>query len=182
MALLSRKPEGVADGDGSAHAHGRVQTDLHGPDESLPASISRDGATKENETVTRLLVIEDNPDDRRLYREALEASADATFVETGASGLEHLRADPDGERPELVFLDLDLPDVSGFDVLERRAEDPALRAVPTVVVSGSTRPVDVDRAYDLGANAYLVKPMDPGEFITMVRRARAFWTTHGDET
>jgi CheY-like chemotaxis protein len=80
--------------------------------------------------------------------------------------------------PSLVLLDLNLPCWSGFEVLEWIRQQPQLRRVPVVVLSSSNRPDDIARAYDVGANCYLVKPNALPELTELVRALHDFWLLH----
>jgi CheY-like chemotaxis protein len=77
--------------------------------------------------------------------------------------------------PGFVLLDLNLPYWSGFEVLEWIRRQPELRRVPVVVFSSSNRPDDIARAYDAGANGYLVKPNALGELTSLILALRDFW-------
>jgi CheY-like chemotaxis protein len=80
--------------------------------------------------------------------------------------------------PALVLLDLNLPYWSGFQVLEWIRQQPSLRRLPVVIFTSSSRPDDVARAYDAGANGYLVKPNALGELKSQVSALRDFWLRH----
>jgi CheY-like chemotaxis protein len=80
--------------------------------------------------------------------------------------------------PGLVLLDLNLPYWSGFEVLEWIRQQPQLRRLPVVVLSSSNRPDDIARAYDAGANGYLVKPNALTELTSLVLALRDFWLLH----
>ena len=80
--------------------------------------------------------------------------------------------------PGLVLLDLNLPYWSGFEVLEWIRQQPELRRVPVFILSSSNRPDDIARAYDAGANGYLVKPNALAEFTSLVLALRDFWLVH----
>ena len=91
--------------------------------------------------------------------------------------------EPYGDRgrhplPGLVLLDLNLPYWSGFEVLTWIRQQPELRRVPVVILSSSNRPDDIARAYDAGANGYLVKPNALPELTSMVQALRDFWLLH----
>ena len=79
-------------------------------------------------------------------------------------------------RPDVVLLDLNMPRASGVDVLRRVKGDPDLRTIPVVVFSTSRSDVDVAVAYECGANAYVVKPLDLQRFMTVVRNIEEHWT------
>ena len=80
--------------------------------------------------------------------------------------------------PDLVLLDLNLPYWSGFEVLEWLRQQPQLRRLPVVVFTSSSRPDDIARAYDAGANGYVVKPNALADLTSLVRALREFWLVH----
>jgi CheY-like chemotaxis protein len=80
--------------------------------------------------------------------------------------------------PGLVLLDLNLPYWSGFEVLEWLRQQPQLRRLPVVVFTSSSRPDDIARAYDAGANGYVVKPNALADLTSLVRALREFWLVH----
>jgi CheY-like chemotaxis protein len=80
--------------------------------------------------------------------------------------------------PGLVLLDLNLPYWSGFQVLEWMRQQPQLRRLPVVIFTSSSRPDDIVRAYEVGANAYLVKPNALGDLTAQVTALRDFWLGH----
>ena len=128
-----------------------------------------------------VLLVEDNPGDVRLTREAFdEAALDVQLhvVTDGEEALSFLgRCGEDDEvpRPEMVLLDLNLPKVDGLDVLETIKADEELRTIPVIVLTGSTAEEDVAESYDRHTNAYLTKPVDPEEFVSLVRTFGDFW-------
>ena len=129
----------------------------------------------------RILLVEDNPGDVRLTREAFKQGRienDLYVVTNGVQALEFLyqRGEyADAPRPDLVLLDLNLPRKNGDEVLEEIKDDPELRSIPTIVLTSSQAETDIITSYDLHANAYLTKPVDPDEFITTVRAFERFW-------
>jgi len=130
-----------------------------------------------------ILMVEDNPGDVRLAKEALRAGTVATNVvvaEDGERALAILRAQPpyrDAVRPDLVILDLNLPRKDGREVLAEMKTDPALRSIPVVVLSSSKAPDDVDRAYQLGVNSYINKPMKLDNYMNVVKWIASYWLT-----
>lgn len=80
-----------------------------------------------------------------------------------------------GSFPVLFLLDINMPRCTGLEVLERLRDTPLHRTVPIVVFSSSNHPSDVEKAYRLGANAYLVKPTSTSQRNEMIRTIRAFW-------
>ncbi|MFU8868699.1 response regulator [Natronococcus sp.] len=129
---------------------------------------------------SRLLLIENDPDDARRAREAFETVATETEIEVatdGAAALEFLRERvEESERiPDLVLLALDLPEVDGFEFLENVRDDADLVQLPVLVLSDSSASSDVHESYERAANAYLSKPSDPDEFETVASAIDRFW-------
>lgn len=135
-------------------------------------------------TAKRLLLIDDSPRDTELTLNALQAYHLANEVVTlrdGAEALDYLFrrgpfADRDPVDPVLVMLDLKMPKVDGLEVLRQVKRDPRLKCIPIVVMTSSREEQDVVRSYQLGVNAYVVKPLDFHEFIEAIRVVGAFWT------
>ncbi|WP_255194153.1 response regulator [Natronobeatus ordinarius] len=129
----------------------------------------------------QILLVEDNPGDVRLTKEAFKQGRienDLHVVTDGHEALEFLaqrEAYEDAPRPDLILLDLNLPRKNGDEVLEELKGDPELRCIPVIVLTSSKAEEDVVRSYELHANAYLTKPVDPDEFIDAVKAFEAFW-------
>ena len=85
-------------------------------------------------------------------------------------------ADRTGHNPALLLLDLKMPKVDGIEVLRQVKSDPALKTIPVVVLTSSREERDLLRTYDLGVNAYVVKPVDFHEFVDAVKMLGSFWT------
>ncbi len=138
-----------------------------------------------NESANRdpadVLLVEDNPGDVRLTREAFsEGRIENTLhvANDGAEALDfiHQRGEyEDAPRPDIVLLDLNLPRKSGEEVLEEIRSDDDLEHLPVIVLTSSEAEEDVVKSYELCANAYLTKPVDPSEFIETVRSFERFW-------
>ncbi|WP_435127245.1 response regulator [Halobaculum sp. D14] len=130
-----------------------------------------------------ILLVEDNPGDVRLTKEAFadaKLANDLHVVTDGEAALEFLfqRGEhADAPRPNLTLLDLNLPKVDGLDVLEEMNDDPALQRIPVVVLTGSEAEEDIVQSYEHHSNAYLTKPIDPDEFVDLVRSFEEFWLT-----
>lgn len=130
-----------------------------------------------------ILLVEDNPRDLELSLLALEKSNLANEVVTVRDGKEALdylfRRGPYAERqqgnPAVVLLDLKLPKVDGIEVLEKIKAEPTLQAVPVVMLTTSREEKDLLRSYQLGVNAYVVKPVVFKEFIEAIRELGIFW-------
>ena len=112
-----------------------------------------------------ILLVDDDPDYLEIARRALRLErldVEVLAARTGADALRILGLDgrDSGSAPPnlvVAFVDLDMPDLDGWDVLRRVRADERLRRLPVVIVSSSPRPEDVRRSYDLGANSYVVK-------------------------
>ena len=123
----------------------------------------------------KILLVEDNAADARLFAEALKGEttmdADLTVVKDGEEALDYLykRGRHAGAtRPHMIFLDLNLPKRSGHEVLEKIKSDEDLKRTPVVVLTTSRSPDDVNRSYELYANAYLTKPSDLEQFLKVM--------------
>lgn len=131
----------------------------------------------------RVLVVEDNPADVRLLREALKAArvwCELDVVEDGEAALDYLfrrgRFSSVAE-PELVLLDLNLPRKNGLEVLAIVKADPTLKRVPIVILTTSENEDDVLRTDALKASCYIRKPPKLDDFIRIVRAIDNFWLT-----
>ena len=129
----------------------------------------------------RVLLVEDDPGDVVIAREALEAARLHTrlaVVSDGPEALAYLRGTGEhagAERPDLILLDLNLPGMSGHEVLVEVKSDPHLRRIPVVVLSTSASTEDVTKSYDLHANVYVSKPVDFNAFARVVKQIDEFF-------
>jgi CheY-like chemotaxis protein len=126
-----------------------------------------------------VLLVEDDPGDVVLIQEAFEHNKVRNHLHVvgdGVEAMEFLRRE-DGERPDLILLDLNLPRKDGREVLAEVKGDPALRSIPVVVLTTSKAEEDILRSYDLHANAYVTKPVDFNRFIEVVRQIDEFFVT-----
>ncbi|WP_108661659.1 response regulator [Acuticoccus kandeliae] len=129
----------------------------------------------------RVLLVEDNPADAELTREALEEnriSVDLSVVSDGVKAVEFLhRRGPfvAARRPDLIVLDLNLPRLHGKEVLASVRAADHLRVVPVVILTSSSAAKDVRESYELGANCYVTKPLELHAFQSIVRTLEAFW-------
>jgi two-component system, response regulator len=135
------------------------------------------------DTLKRILLAEDSVRDAELAIEALETNRlanEVIHVRDGAETLDYLFRQgrfsdrPPGE-PAVVLLDLKMPKVDGMEVLRRIKSDPALRRIPVVIMTSSREEQDLIKSYELGVNAYVVKPVQFHEFIGAVQQLGAFW-------
>lgn len=133
---------------------------------------------------SKILLVEDDPNDVELTLSALarnRLSDEVAVVRDGEEALDYLfrrgeYASREDSNPPVVLLDLKLPKVSGMEVLEHVKSDPFLRIVPVVVLTSSREERDLMKSYDLGTNAYVVKPVDFGDFVEAVNQVGTFWT------
>jgi len=130
-----------------------------------------------------ILLVEDNPNDVELTLAALAKSHlanDVVVVRDGAEALDYLNrattfaARPPG-LPAVVMLDLKLPKIDGLQVLERIKQNPELRSLPVVMVTSSREERDLVQSYQLGVNAYVVKPVSFNEFVEVIQDLGVFW-------
>jgi len=129
-----------------------------------------------------LLLVEDNPDDVEIAIRALRKGRqfnDIRVVRDGEEALSLLFHDGirglDQFRPDLILLDLHLPRVSGLDVLERIKTSDELSSIPVIVLTVSEREGDIARAYQLGANTYITKPVDFEKFTHAIDTLWEYW-------
>ncbi len=130
-----------------------------------------------------ILLAEDNPEDVELTLSALEEvhlANDVVTVGDGAEALDYLyrrgrfEGRPPGD-PAVVFLDLKMPRVDGMEVLRTIKRDERLKVIPTVILTSSREEQDLVESYELGINAYVVKPVDFSQFVQAVKQLGLFW-------
>lgn len=131
-----------------------------------------------------ILLVEDNEDDEVLTLRALRKNNIANEVVIARDGAEaldfmfgtgpHTGRDT-SEQPQVVLLDLNLPKISGHDVLKRVRADPRTRHLPIVVLTSSKEDEDLIQSYTNGANAYVRKPVEFGQFTEAVKTLGLFW-------
>lgn len=130
-----------------------------------------------------LLLVEDNPGDVRLTKEALKDGrflVNLHVVGDGVSAMEFLRRKGEhlnAPEPHLILLDLNLPKMSGREVLKEIKTDPSLRHIPVIIMTTSKAEQDILKAYDLNANCYIAKPVDLDQFLHIIRSIEDFWLT-----
>lgn len=136
-----------------------------------------------NDKKPTLLIAEDDDNDFLFLEQALEMEkfeADIRRAVDGVEAIEYLAGDNDFANreahplPHMILLDLKMPRRNGFEVLEWMREHGELETLPVVVFSSSEEPADVEKAYELGASGYLVKPSSYGAYPEIVRRLGEF--------
>ena len=128
-----------------------------------------------------VLLVEDNPDDVELSLRALKRAHLVNPIRIARDGAEALdllfgSGEPRAPwLPRVVLLDLKLPRVGGLQVLERIRADARTKSLPVVVLTSSREEPDVRRAYELGANSYIVKPVEFEKFVAAVGEVGLYW-------
>ena len=130
------------------------------------------------------MLIEDNPNDIKLTLHAFKSANLANTVHIARDGVEALdflfgsapsRDQQALENPKLILLDLKLPRLDGHEVLKRIKNDPRTCGIPVVVLTSSSEERDVMRTYEVGANSYIIKPVDFEQFTESVRDIGKYW-------
>jgi two-component system response regulator len=138
-------------------------------------------------TEIEILLVEDSMHDAELTMRALYKNNVAQHIlhlKNGAAALDFLFGTGDytgrnvNNKPKLILLDLKMPKVSGLEVLEKISAHPLTQKIPVVVLTSSKEHPDVDKAYTLGANSYIVKPVDFEDFRTIVNNLGIYWLKH----
>lgn len=136
------------------------------------------------EKPVRILLVEDDPSHRLLIRKNLEnhgVSNDIIEAEDGQEALDYIYgAGVYADRkkypmPDLVILDIKMPRMDGFGVLERLKSDPKTKRIPVIMLTTSSRDEEIAKGYEYGANAYVTKPLDFSEFAQKLHDLKMFW-------
>lgn len=131
-----------------------------------------------------ILFAEDSLDDANLTIRALKKSGftnNLYHVKDGAEALDFIycqgiyAARNIMEKPKLILLDLKMPKISGLQVLEKLKSDPDLKSIPVVILTSSKENPDVEKCYSLGANSYIVKPVDSDNFFNAIKEIGLYW-------
>lgn len=186
IVLLSAYPTDGRGAPGVVAAHMRKPFDMAALVETLERLAGRPAqpprALPAADRALRVLLVEDNPADADLVAEALEALDDGEaqpvleVVADGESALAHMRETTVESRPDVVLLDLNLPRLDGFSVLDALKSDPATRQVPVVMLTTSDDPHDIDEAYRRQVNCFVSKPFEIDHFIEVVQALVVYWS------
>ena len=136
-----------------------------------------------NAELKHILLVDDSPRDTELAIDALRQNHLANEIialHNGAEALDYLyRRGPFADRPNgnpaVVLLDMKMPKVDGLEVLQQMKNDPQLKMIPVVMLTSSREDQDLKKCYQLGVNAYIVKPVQFHEFVEAVKLVGAFW-------
>lgn len=130
-----------------------------------------------------ILLVEDNPDDVELTRRAFRKSrlsSNLIVKQDGQHAIDYLFGNDEQGRPNplptVMLLDLNMPRISGLEVLKKIREEERTRSVPVVVLTTSDEQRDVVDSYQLGANSYIRKPVDTQEFFEAIQALEVYWT------
>ena len=135
-------------------------------------------------TEVEILLAEDSIDDATLTIRALTKSGFSNklqHVKDGAEALDYLYCKGMYasrnilKHPKLILLDLKMPKVTGMQVLEKIKSDPDLKCIPVVILTSSKEDPDIKKCYELGANSYIVKPVDSDKFFLAIKEIRMYW-------
>jgi CheY-like chemotaxis protein len=133
----------------------------------------------------QILLVDDNPNDIELTRTALERDnliEEIVALRDGGEALDYLYRrgkfqDRPSSNPVVVFLDLKMPKVNGLEVLGQMKSDAALKKIPIVMLTSSREEADLIKSYELGVNAYVVKPVGFNKFVEAIRQLGTFWVS-----
>lgn len=132
----------------------------------------------------RILLVEDNPGDQNLVKEAFKNEGKNLLLDTVDDGVEALdflrRRGPyeQAQKPDLIILDLNLPRKDGREVLQEIKNDDNLKRIPVLILTTSQAEQDIRTCYELHANSYFIKPNLFNEFLQIVGKIKDYWLTH----
>ncbi|MCX6249144.1 MAG: response regulator [Bacteroidetes bacterium] len=132
-----------------------------------------------------ILLVEDNPNDVELTLEALSEhnlANNVTIAKDGVEALEYLRYEGEFKQrkrgnPAVILLDIKMPRMDGIEVLQAIRTDDKLKTLPVVMLSSSREEPDLKKCYELGVNAYVVKPVNFKDFLEVVKQISIFWVS-----
>jgi len=134
-------------------------------------------------TPVDVLLVEDSAGDVRLTQEAFREATRSVHLHAVSDGVEAITflkqegVHADAPRPDLILLDLNIPKMDGREVLTQIKTDESLKTIPTIILTTSEAPADIEKSYELQANCYLSKPVQLEEFVSVVKSINDFWLT-----
>jgi two-component system, response regulator len=126
----------------------------------------------------QILLVEDNPDHVLLAKRALKianVNGELVVMNDGEQALAYLNGKPASALPQVVLLDLGLPGISGLEVLQQIRNDPMTHDLPVVILSTSDEVSDKQKGYAIGANSYILKPVEFNRFVHVVEMLAEYW-------
>ncbi|MCX6678160.1 MAG: response regulator [Methanothrix sp.] len=121
----------------------------------------------------KILLVEDNLEDAAVTKRVLshnKLNKDLVIAARGKEALAALQNITKADLPQLILLDINLPDISGIDLLTSIKKDNNLRSIPVVILTGSNVDQDIQKSYDLGADSYLVKPISNDALMLVIKK------------
>ena len=136
----------------------------------------------------KILLVEDNHNDIELTLEALSEqnlAGRVIVVNDGVEAMEYMHykgryQNREKEYPAVIFLDIKMPRMDGLEVLSELKSNAELKIIPVVMLTSSREEPDLKKCYELGANAYVVKPVNFKDFIDVVKQLGMFWAIHNE--
>jgi two-component system response regulator len=125
-----------------------------------------------------IILVEDNPDDAKLSIRALKKGNLANnllHLWDGEEAIQYLNQNKQNNLPKLILLDLKMPKIDGIELIQYLKNDDLLKTIPIVVLTSSKENKDIQKAYELGANAYIIKPVEFEKFARAVSEIGVFW-------
>lgn len=135
-------------------------------------------------TAKQVLVLEDEPADVFLLQRAFSKSrmpVSLHFVRDGQEAISYLGGEGEyadrqaNPLPDFILLDIKTPKLTGFEVLRWLRQQPGLKRLPVSILSSSSLKIDVNRAYELGANSFLIKPQEPADLADLITQLEGYW-------
>ena len=136
-------------------------------------------------TMNHIILVEDDPDDVYFFKSGMrdcERDCDITVMENGDNLFRFLDRSEVSDEMEssLIFLDLNLPKMSGFDILTALKEQKLLNKLAIVIYTTSNYQKDIDKAYELGAKSYFIKPSKRGDLISLLNTTTDYWFNYNE--
>lgn len=131
-----------------------------------------DNEQEKKEQPTKIVLADDDKDDQEIFTEAVsetDIAASVTTVDDGQELIDHLK-DPAEPNPDIIFMDINMPVKSGKQALQEIKSDEELKEIPTVILSTSKNPKDVEETFNAGANLYVHKPYSFKNFVLLLKR------------
>ena len=123
-----------------------------------------------------VLIVDDDEDDQFLIKAAFEKDSSQYNLQFATDGTDLLKGiESPHFLPDLILLDLNMPVMNGFEVLKHLKNSPIYRHVPVVVLTTSANEIDINRAYELGANTFITKPINHQSLVDLAEQIRLYW-------
>ncbi|MGA1823852.1 MAG: response regulator [bacterium] len=128
----------------------------------------------------RILLVEDDESDVYLITRAFAKDSNPSSLHVASNGEEALEYLRDGDYRnagtiDLILLDINMHKMNGFEMLEEMRKDSKIRRIPVVMLTSSDRSQDIEKAFELGANSYVTKPLDVKKFVTTISKINGYW-------